>query len=853
MSSALESRADSSELPIAREIARILIGSASLGTVVLSKFGCCSALNHVDQALSSPSSSRPALVPEERFSARLGRGAKLSVWKDDLTAHRVEAVVNAANEDLDHCGGLALALSKAGGPEIQRASNLIIQRKGKVRTGDAVITRAGQLPCMAIIHAVGPRCSPYPSQTELARAASLLKEAICSILHIVEREKLKSVAIPALSSGIFNFPLPLCAEVLVKTLKEYLEDERSDLAGVDVRLVNNDEPSVRAMEGACREFLRPDRSYSQAVRSRANPQAMGSLRLGRVTLHIKEGSIENEKTSHEKYTDFLTVSGAMFLNVRNVSTKCSYWMYFLLQMVIYICRTRHHKCYTDYKVVLVLHFCSRSQNNRMIGHILLVFLNHFVVVAVLQILGQVVRRCLEMATKNKMKSISFPAIGTGNLKFPKDEVARIMVHEAACFAQTSMALNVFFPQAFDREMKAVKESSKQSRSSHSSLNDTYEERQSATAAGDREPSVTVFGGSPEGQLEALAWLRSTLIPCSECVVRNNHIYYFGQKEHEELLCFQAIHKVTIQETLRDGKASLCITGHPLNVLAARLAVETLCCQVQEEYAVSEESEMLQALVCWRCDAIPELAAPEHNAHMERAYLTANNENLHNYTVNGREIEVSFKMMQVRDHTGNRCVLERKCQINVDYAQGLKGSNTLFYKKKPEDLSRSYKAVKLFESAGLQIIKLEKIDNPILGQHFQMKMNHLSDKTQTLYHRVPAQFCDLVCRVGFQRLYSEPDDRKFGDGIYFSSRLETLADWRTYSEPEQFIYIFQAQVLTGRQTSGSPGLIVPPARSSDPLALFDSVTGGTGTHVVFNSHQAYPEYLVTCRKIMATRI
>ncbi|XP_015213972.2 protein mono-ADP-ribosyltransferase PARP9 [Lepisosteus oculatus] len=848
MSSGLQSRADSSEVPIAREIARMLIGSADLGAVVLSKFGCNAALNPADQVWSSPSSSRPALVPEKRFSARLGRGSMLSVWKDDLTAHRVEAVVNAANEDLDHCGGLALALSIAGGPEIQHASNYLIQLNGKVRTGDAVITQAGQLPCKAIIHAVGPRCSPYPSQTELDRAAPLLKKAICSILDIVKREKLKSVAIPALSSGIFNFPLPLCAEVLVKTLKEYLEDE-IHLGDVDVRLVNNDEPSVRAMEGACRQFLRPDRSYSQAVRSPANPQATGSLQLGRVTLHIKKGSIENEKAG----VIVNTTSASLDLNIGEISKAILEKAGKQLQQEVKrqkysaspgdVIRTRGFRLDCDYVYHAV---CADKYENRAS-----------------EILGQVVRRCLEMATKNYMKSISFPAIGTGNLMFPKDEVARIMVNEATSFAQihNGNPIDVYFVlfpadkatyKAFDREMKAVKESSKHSRSSHSSLNDTYEERQGATAAGDRGPSVTVFGGSPEGKLEALAWLSKTLIPRPECVVRNNHIYYFGQKEHEDLLCFQAIHEVTIQETLRDGKASLCITGQPLNVLAARLAVERLCCNVQEEYAVSEESEMLQALVRWRCDAIPELAAPEHNAHMERAYLTANNENLP-YTVNGHEIEVSFKMMQVRDHAGNRCVLERKCQINVDYAQGLKGSNTLFYKKKPEDISRSNKAVKLFESAGLQIIKLEKIDNPILEQHFRLKMNHLSDKTQTLYQRVPAQFCDLVCRVGFQRLYSEPDDRKFGDGIYFSSRLETLADWRTCSEPEKFIYIFQAQVLTGRQTSGSPGLIVPPARTSDPLSLFDSVTGGTSTHVVFNSHQAYPEYLVTCRKIRATRI
>ena len=142
-------------------------------------------------------------------------GQTIRVVRGDLTAETVDAIVNAANGQLMHGGGVAGAISRRGGPTIQRESTAWVREHGPVPTGSAAITEAGSLPCRYVIHAVGP---VWGTGDEEARLASAVRAA----LDLADRHGLRSVSMPGISSGIFGFPKPLCAQVMVGAICEWL-------------------------------------------------------------------------------------------------------------------------------------------------------------------------------------------------------------------------------------------------------------------------------------------------------------------------------------------------------------------------------------------------------------------------------------------------------------------------------------------------------------------------------------------------------------------------------------------------------------------------------------------------------
>ena len=135
----------------------------------------------------------------------------LELVEADITEMQTDAIVNAANAGLILGGGVAGAIRKKGGPKIQQECDKI----GGTFVGGAVITTAGNLKAKHVIHAVGPRMGEGNEDEKL-------KNATLNSLKLADENNLKSIAFPAISTGIFGFPIQRCAEIMLKTTIAYL-------------------------------------------------------------------------------------------------------------------------------------------------------------------------------------------------------------------------------------------------------------------------------------------------------------------------------------------------------------------------------------------------------------------------------------------------------------------------------------------------------------------------------------------------------------------------------------------------------------------------------------------------------
>ena len=138
--------------------------------------------------------------------------ASIELVHGDITALEVDAVVNAANEQLQLGAGVAGAIRRRGGPSIQRECDRI----GHCATGGAVVTGGGDLQAKWVIHAVGPVWRGGGAGEE-----ALLASAVSSALERAAEIGAKSVALPALSTGIYGFPMERAAEISLAAAQEF--------------------------------------------------------------------------------------------------------------------------------------------------------------------------------------------------------------------------------------------------------------------------------------------------------------------------------------------------------------------------------------------------------------------------------------------------------------------------------------------------------------------------------------------------------------------------------------------------------------------------------------------------------
>lgn len=167
----------------------------------------------------------------------LSTGQTLQIVQGDITIDEVDAIVNAANEQLQHGGGVAWAISSRGGPTVQKESDEWIRKHGPVTHSHPAWTLGGLLPAKYIIHAVGPIWGDGDEDKKLS-------DAVIGSLRAAGELKCKSISMPAISTGIFGFPKDRAAGIIFKTIERYFTEVK-DSTIKSVRLVLFDDATVR--------------------------------------------------------------------------------------------------------------------------------------------------------------------------------------------------------------------------------------------------------------------------------------------------------------------------------------------------------------------------------------------------------------------------------------------------------------------------------------------------------------------------------------------------------------------------------------------------------------------------------
>jgi O-acetyl-ADP-ribose deacetylase (regulator of RNase III) len=170
------------------------------------------------------------------------QGHAVCLIHGDITQSSVDAIINAANAQLQHGGGVAGAIARSGGAAIQAESDEWIQKHGFIAHDAPALTSAGDLPCRHVIHAVGPIWGEGEEDRKLDMTVQ-------SALRLAHAESFESVAMPAISTGIYAFPKDRGAQVILDAILSFLNlYSESTLKRIEITLIDELSVTIFAKE-----------------------------------------------------------------------------------------------------------------------------------------------------------------------------------------------------------------------------------------------------------------------------------------------------------------------------------------------------------------------------------------------------------------------------------------------------------------------------------------------------------------------------------------------------------------------------------------------------------------------------
>lgn len=177
----------------------------------------------------------------------LEKGKIIQIVQGDITREEVDAIVNAANAYLRHGGGVAGAIVRAGGKIIQEESDRIVRNQGPLEVSEVAVTGAGELHAKYVIHVHGPQYGQDNVEEKLYHS-------FFNALEKAGELGVKTISIPAVSSGIFGVPKEISAKAFFNAVKDYF-DKYPETTLALVRACNIDKPTTEVFEKIAQDIF----------------------------------------------------------------------------------------------------------------------------------------------------------------------------------------------------------------------------------------------------------------------------------------------------------------------------------------------------------------------------------------------------------------------------------------------------------------------------------------------------------------------------------------------------------------------------------------------------------------------
>ena len=265
---------------------------------------------------------------------------KVLVCSGDITEYRAEVMVNAANEHLSHDGGVALAISKKGGPVIQEECTQQVRKQGTIDVGDVWCTpKTGGLPCKLLVHAVGPRWKDGYHKEE-----TLLYKATISSLE--KAQNYHSIVLPAISSGIYGFPVQKCANRMVQAVTDFAKKYPvCPLQEVTFISLPSQDKTSSAFVSTLQKVLEPDKVQIDPDSPSIIPSSMTKPPKGKETRQavspIERYTSGKTSTIERSVLDKIHVCQGSLLDVQVFNSLPSLFVHIDIKVAPHLCN-----CYT---------------------------------------------------------------------------------------------------------------------------------------------------------------------------------------------------------------------------------------------------------------------------------------------------------------------------------------------------------------------------------------------------------------------------------------------------------------------------------------------------------------------------